>query len=370
MQCLASNGPTETLQVRVSLIVYAMSLVATVGWILLLIFGAIGMVTLPMDWIREFISRPRATISRKQYVERAKDLARRARDIQYVAEGMKRQERESGRSRKWRKNYSALQAQVTVLEDDEAQLQRVYPQGEDPAYSWTITVIMYWVKLLLGVCAVAITITWVLQIILYILIDTPVTPLLNTAFIQYVPFELTWMSIVQDTKIYILCLQSKRRVPTFWYHFVWNFCILLATGSHEGQFQVWFECIFLQGASNQKRSNSDEFFIVQHVSRVNCNNCNYTVCCYCVCFIRKQYCNSTDLWEHGTLRWSRLCNSNTYLWIVFLVQLRNIDGIKYIYTENIYIYCFVVVMILTLLVLFLRGPDRWKRKKPEDFYRM
>jgi len=99
---------------------------------------------------------------------------------------MKKQRKESGRSRKWRKNYSALQNQVTVLEEDHAQLERVYPQGEDPSYSWAITVMLYWVKLVLGVFALAITITWVLQIILYILIDPPVTPLLNTAFIEYV----------------------------------------------------------------------------------------------------------------------------------------------------------------------------------------
>jgi LMBR1 domain-containing protein 1 len=181
--CEASSAFTSTIKVRVSLIIYAMSIVATVGWILFLIFSAIGMITLPMDWIRQFISRPRTTITKNQYIERAKDLARRAKDIQFVAEGMKKQRKESGRSRKWRKNYSALQNQVTVLD---AQLERVYPQGEDPSYSWAITVMLYWVKLVLGVFALAITITWVLQIILYILIDPPVTPLLNTAFIEYV----------------------------------------------------------------------------------------------------------------------------------------------------------------------------------------
>jgi hypothetical protein len=52
------------------------------------------------------------------------------------------------------------------------------------------------------------------------------------------------------------------------------------------------------------------------------------------------------------------------------VQLTNIEGIRYIYTENIYIYCFLAVMLITLIVILLRGPDRWKKKKPEDFYSM
>ena len=189
LQCDASTNPTFQLKVRVSLIIYAVSIIATIGWIFLLIFGSIGMVALPLDWIREFISRPKTTITKRQYIDRAKDLARRARDIQYVAEGMKRQQRESGKSRKWRKNYSALQAQVTVLEQDEAQLERVYPQGEDPAYSWAITVMIFWIKLFAGIICVAISISWVLQIILYILLDPPASPFLNTAFIEYVLYD-------------------------------------------------------------------------------------------------------------------------------------------------------------------------------------
>lgn len=161
-----------------------MSIIATLGWLLFLLFGAIGLVALPLDLIRGFIGRPRSTITKAQYIERAKDLARRARDIRQVADALRRQEREQGRSRKWRRNYAALQSQLEVLEEDQAQLERVFPQGEDPSYSWTITVIMFWVKLLLGLVSLALTVCWVLQIILYILIDPPATPLLNSLFIR------------------------------------------------------------------------------------------------------------------------------------------------------------------------------------------
>jgi LMBR1 domain-containing protein 1 len=62
--------------------------------------------------------------------------------------------------------------------------------------------------------------------------------------------------------------------------------------------------------------------------------------------------------------------SNTEILKIFGNTLTNIEGIKYIYTENIYIYCYLAVMLITLLVILLRGPDRWKKKKPEDFYSM
>jgi len=141
------------------------------------------MVAMPLDWIRQFIARPRTTITKKQYIERAKDLARRAKDIQFVAEALKKTRKQNGRSRKWRKNYSAVQSQVQVLMDDNDQLERVYPQGEDPQASWVLTVMGYWLKLLAGCVTLALTVCWILQVILYVLIDPPVSPFLNDAFI-------------------------------------------------------------------------------------------------------------------------------------------------------------------------------------------
>lgn len=55
-------------------------------------------------------------------------------------------------------------------------------QGEDPDYKWTLTVMGFWLKLFLGLVGIAISVTWLLQIILYILISPPVSPLLNTLF--------------------------------------------------------------------------------------------------------------------------------------------------------------------------------------------
>ena len=110
---------------------YAMVIVATVGWVLFMVFGGIGMVALPVDWIREFIRRPKATITRSQYIDRARDLARRAKDILALGDALKREERERGRSWRWRRNIKALNNQLLVLEEDETQLELVYPQVGD-----------------------------------------------------------------------------------------------------------------------------------------------------------------------------------------------------------------------------------------------
>lgn len=252
------NQLSEVWTIRVSIIVYAMAIVATLGWVLFMVFGGIGLVALPIDWIREFIARPKATITRSQYIDRARDLARRAKDILALADALKREERERGRSWRWRRNIKALNNQLIVLEEDETQLELVYPQvgrgggglawrlqlwrhrcvagwrasggsvlcsrctsrqrmaaaeprlppllpphprpllrpclpalpacpalqSEDPDYKWVLTVMGFWLKFFGGLLGLAMSICWVLQIILYILIDPPVTPLLNDMFIK------------------------------------------------------------------------------------------------------------------------------------------------------------------------------------------
>lgn len=57
-------------------------------------------------------------------------------------------------------------------------------QGEDPEYKWVLMVMKYWFLLFLGFICMGISITWILQIILYILISPPVSPFLNEMFIK------------------------------------------------------------------------------------------------------------------------------------------------------------------------------------------
>ena len=55
---------------------------------------------------------------------------------------------------------------------------------------------------------------------------------------------------------------------------------------------------------------------------------------------------------------------------IFGNQLSSIKGLKYIYNENIFIYCLLGFMALTLVFVLVIGPDRWKRRKLEDVYAM
>jgi hypothetical protein len=51
------------------------------GWILFLVFAGWGIFAAPIDWIFQYIRRPKAVITKSEYIERARGLAMRAKDI-------------------------------------------------------------------------------------------------------------------------------------------------------------------------------------------------------------------------------------------------------------------------------------------------
>ena len=60
---------------------HAIPVNCNVGWVLFLVFAGWGMFAAPIDWIHQYIARPRAVITKSEYIERARGLAMRARDI-------------------------------------------------------------------------------------------------------------------------------------------------------------------------------------------------------------------------------------------------------------------------------------------------
>lgn len=51
------------------------------GWALFLVFAGVGFVALPMDLVREWWGRPRATIPKSEYLPRAMEMARKAKSV-------------------------------------------------------------------------------------------------------------------------------------------------------------------------------------------------------------------------------------------------------------------------------------------------
>lgn len=323
-QCYTSlNGLTEDWSVRVSLLVYIMAIVSTIGWILFMVFGGIGLVALPMDSIRAFLGRPRQCITKAAYQERARDLGIRAVEIRGMAETLRREARERGRGWRWRKHAKALDNQMLLLEQDEEQLVTVYPRGEDPEYKWTMTVMGFYVKLAGGLLALALTITWLLQIILYVLISPPVSPLLNEAFIK-----------------------AGNVFPLFGVILfgIWVFYLQLAT--MHGAFKFGLNFLVFRIHPMKVGGTLMSSFLFNVALAMLATTASIQFCT-----------QAFQLYADGTA----ILN-------VFGSQVTNLRGLGWVYNHNLFIYILLGVMGVSFVYFCVRGPDRWKRRKPEDAY--
>lgn len=50
------------------------------------------------------------------------------------------------------------------------------------------------------------------------------------------------------------------------------------------------------------------------------------------------------------------------------VQIQYLKGIKYLYQLDIFLYCMMAFVLLTLGFLLLKGPLKWKRSSRADAY--
>lgn len=163
---------------------YVVALTTIAGSVLFSIFGGVGIACLPLSMIFSFLRRPKAIITRSQYIKEATELGKRARDVREVALALQREERSGKKGRKWRKNVKAVQQELMLLEDDVKALEEVYPQGEKADTSWALTVLGYLANFVLGIIGLIVSVIWVLHIILYMLLQPPVSPFLNELFIK------------------------------------------------------------------------------------------------------------------------------------------------------------------------------------------
>ncbi|EFJ04657.1 hypothetical protein SELMODRAFT_432208 [Selaginella moellendorffii] len=165
-------------------VTYVITLNTIIGSILFMMFGGVGMATLPLSLIFAFKNRPKCVITRAQYVkvmalQEATDLAKRSNELKTATLGLQREERGGKKGRMFRKNVKKVQQELVFLEDDVEALNEAFPQGEK-----TLTVLFYLAKLVFGIVGLALSIIWLLHIIVFMLVNPPAFPFLNQVFIQ------------------------------------------------------------------------------------------------------------------------------------------------------------------------------------------
>ncbi|XP_010253885.1 PREDICTED: LIMR family protein At5g01460 [Nelumbo nucifera] len=180
----ASASSEKTWTMRTTFPEYVVALATIVGSVLFSMFGGVGIACLPLGLIFSFIRRPKAVITRSQYIKEATELGKKARELKKAADALHREERSGSKGRKWRKNVKAVEKELLLLEEDVKALEEMYPQGEQAETAWALTVLGYLAKLVLGVIGLIVSIAWVVHIVIYLLVDPPLSPFLNEVFIK------------------------------------------------------------------------------------------------------------------------------------------------------------------------------------------
>ena len=75
-----------------------------------------------------FFARPKKTITKSQYVTQAKVVALRAQELAGEAKELRNEENAGGRNRKWRAKTKELGKRLSLLEDEERELEKQFPQ--------------------------------------------------------------------------------------------------------------------------------------------------------------------------------------------------------------------------------------------------
>ncbi|EFJ42278.1 hypothetical protein VOLCADRAFT_67279 [Volvox carteri f. nagariensis] len=320
-QCSAfgSNFKFNNWKLRVSLPVYIMAIQSVLGWLLFLVFAGVGLLAAPIDWLQEFLGRPKATITKSEYMRRAMIIAQRAKQILNMLQLLRRGERD----RRWRSNFQKLQREVALLEDDEYQLERVFPQGEDGEVRWVLFMIGFYLLGFMSFVGFCLTGIWVAHIIAYMLPPIPLHPFLNIMFV-----------VLDDV------------FPLFGTAAFALFCLYLMSVAMKGNFILGLNFLIIKLYPMRPGATMMSSFLVN------------TALILVMAPAIVQFCaQAFAVYADGTS-----------IFDVFGNQVMYLIGIKYIYNFNIFLYGMLSVMVLSGIFLAFRGKKVWKRRNPLEAY--
>jgi LMBR1 domain-containing protein 1 len=177
-----TSVPNQYVEYRVSVILYIISMLTIIGVFLFILFGGIGMAALPIDLIYGYRYRPRY-MNADEYKRAKAKIEIRVNSLVEKGNKLKDKWSTSGgrpRSRRDKQKYNDFRSDVFLLEEDWKRLDKSYNRGLGPR---VLSVVWAWAQLVLGLFSIAISILWIIQVILYQAANPPISPFLNTLFI-------------------------------------------------------------------------------------------------------------------------------------------------------------------------------------------
>jgi LMBR1 domain-containing protein 1 len=151
-------------------------MIAFLGWLLLVLFGGIGLAALPIDLINSYRTRPQR-MDLATYAERKREMGEEANRLIEYGKKYEQDVRSGKGQQKLRKNYNKFRQAVYLLEEEYYKLKLAYEQNGGSILWW-------WFQLFLGILSFFLSVFWVLHIIIFVLVDPPASPFLNEMFVK------------------------------------------------------------------------------------------------------------------------------------------------------------------------------------------
>ncbi|KAK2361081.1 hypothetical protein P8452_60055 [Trifolium repens] len=318
----ASPSSEKTWTMRSTFPEYVVALATIVGSVLFAIFGGVGIACLPLGLIFSFIRRPKAVITRSQYIKEATELGKKAKELKKAAESLHQDERSGAKGRKHRKNVKEVEKELFQLEEDVKLLEEMYPQGEKAETTWALTVLGYLANLVFGILGLIVSVAWIAHIIIYLLIDPPLSPFLNEVFIK---LDDIWGLL--GTAAFAF------------------FCFYLLLAVIAGATMLGLRLVFITIHPMKWGATLMNSFLFNVGLILLCSISVIQFCSTAFAY----YAQATAAQE------------------IFGHTLESLRGIKYLYKYNIFQIAFVVLAGLTFVYYAAFG---WRRKKPSGRFQL
>jgi len=163
---------------RVSPVLFIITVIDFVGYLILIIFGSVGLASVPYDLFYGFISRPHA-LSERVYNEQKNQIYHEAVELIKWGKDLRDERRSGGkgrRSNRQRQKYNKWRTAVDIVDKRYKQLELLHANPGGP-------IVMGWVKLVLAIIASIFSLCWVVHILLYLIIPGRKILFLNGMFI-------------------------------------------------------------------------------------------------------------------------------------------------------------------------------------------
>ena len=321
--CDAVNGvpAVELWSIRTTFPVYCIALATVCGWLLFMLFAGVGLVALPVDLIKSYLYRPQKMITKTEYLRLASDIGKKAKTILDGLREAQTDARRNGRTRRTRKAIALLGNELNDLEEEELKLREVYPQSEDAELSWALTVLGYFANFLGGILSVGLSGTWLVHILVYMFLDPPLDPLLNTMFIQM-------------DSVFGLFGTAAFAV----------FCFYLVLVTLKGNFKVGLNLLFFTVHPMAPGGTLMSSFLFNTALIMLCS---ISIIQFCASAF-DEYANETSVDE------------------IFGNQITNLRGLGVVFQYNVFVFCLFIIAGLTGLYLPFTNRKKAKPKKNFD----